>query len=341
MAQSSLPTTAQALPIAPRAAQTRRGLAIYFALLIPLSGVFEGLAIITGNVLWVFVLMWMPALASIVARLALREGFADVSFRLGGRQGWRMVGIGFILPSVIGLLAYGTAWALGLAHFAGRTQAFGLPLPPALVFAITVALFSTINVVFSAFLAAGEEIGWRGYLQPRLDAAGFRSSLWIVWLFQLAYHLPLMVGASYVDLGNLPVSFALFAIGDLPFTFIAARECYRARSLWPAVFFHMAGYVALGLFFFAAMRRRGRSWRSLANDALAEEGAAFGRGGVSCHSLRCNPQQPTTLVPTGAKRRAPPPAKRRPLQRSSRVQLPRDGVSHSARIGVERARSAK
>ena len=32
-------------------------------------------------------LMWTPGAASIVARLMLREGFADVSFRVGGRRG--------------------------------------------------------------------------------------------------------------------------------------------------------------------------------------------------------------------------------------------------------------
>jgi len=238
MAQSSLPTTAQALPIAPRAAQTRRGLAIYFALLIPLSGVFEGLAIITGNVLWVFVLMWMPALASIVARLALREGFADVSFRLGGRQGWRMVGIGFILPSVIGLLAYGTAWALGLAHFAGRTQAFGLPLPPALVFAITVALFSTINVVFSAFLAAGEEIGWRGFMLTRLIDAGVpqpilaSGAIWGLW------HLPLILSGSYAAGTQLLRGAAIFLIGAIAFGSIIAWLRLESGSVWPGVVMH-------------------------------------------------------------------------------------------------------
>lgn len=31
---------------------------------------------------------------------------------------------------------------------------------------------------------------------------------------------------------------ALFAAGDLPWTYIAPHEAYRARSVWPAIFFH-------------------------------------------------------------------------------------------------------
>ena len=62
----------------------RRGLMLYFALLVPLSALLEGLIIRTHNLAWAMVLMWVPALASVVARLTLREGFADVSFRLCG-----------------------------------------------------------------------------------------------------------------------------------------------------------------------------------------------------------------------------------------------------------------
>jgi hypothetical protein len=53
--------------------QARRGLAIYFALLIPLSAVFETLMIVS-DLSWFWVLMWVPAAASIGARLVLREG---------------------------------------------------------------------------------------------------------------------------------------------------------------------------------------------------------------------------------------------------------------------------
>jgi len=71
-----------------------------------------------------------------------------------------------------------------------------------------------ILAVVGTFNAMGEEIGWRRYLQPRLDAAGVRGSLIVVWIAQLAYHAPLIAGAGYSNAGGLAESFALFAAGD-------------------------------------------------------------------------------------------------------------------------------
>lgn len=75
----------------------RRGLAIYFAILLPLSAVFEALMIL-GNLSWFWALMWTPAAASVVARLVLREGFADVSFRIGGSTGVERYRAGADIP---------------------------------------------------------------------------------------------------------------------------------------------------------------------------------------------------------------------------------------------------
>jgi CAAX protease family protein len=61
--------------------------------------------------------MWSPAVASLVARLVLREGFAHVSFRLGGRRGWKAIGGALLFPIILGLIAYGTSWTIGLVKF--------------------------------------------------------------------------------------------------------------------------------------------------------------------------------------------------------------------------------
>jgi hypothetical protein len=66
----------------------RRGLAIYFALVVVISGSLEAYYIINrellGTLFGLLALMWSPAVVSVIARLVLREGFSDVSFRFGG-----------------------------------------------------------------------------------------------------------------------------------------------------------------------------------------------------------------------------------------------------------------
>ena len=64
----------------------RRGLAIYFAAVIVLSGALEACIILNPTTIGTLILplMWTPAVASVIARLVLREGFSDVSFRFGG-----------------------------------------------------------------------------------------------------------------------------------------------------------------------------------------------------------------------------------------------------------------
>jgi hypothetical protein len=50
--------------------RARRGLAIYFVVLVPLSAMFQTL-MIAGSLSWLWALIWTPAVASVVAQLAL------------------------------------------------------------------------------------------------------------------------------------------------------------------------------------------------------------------------------------------------------------------------------
>ena len=161
--------------------QARRGLAIYFAVLVPLSAAFEALMIL-GNLSWFWALMWTPAAASVVARLILREGFADVSFRIGGRRGWKAVVLALVFPIIVGLISYGTAWVTGLVHFSPQpipiaAQFVGDNSSPVLVFLVNLAVAATVVTILSVRTAAGEEIGWRGYMIIPLGSTRDTQSL--------------------------------------------------------------------------------------------------------------------------------------------------------------------
>ena len=104
----------------PNIKRARTGLAIYFVVLLVLTGVAQFLIIHTGEPLaehigLVYLLMWSPAAASFVARIALREGIRDVSFRLKGA--WKSLLLAWLMPVIVGLAGYGIAWLTGLAAF--------------------------------------------------------------------------------------------------------------------------------------------------------------------------------------------------------------------------------
>ncbi len=147
--------------------KARRGLAIFFAIVVLLSAPIEAGIILTdalhggliSQLMWLTGLMVVPATASVVARLALREGFSDVSFRLGGRRGRKAIGLALIIPVVVGFLAYGVAWVTGLTQFRDPSALGG--------WGGWGALFAFM-LIFNIILVSGEEIGWRGYMLTRL-----------------------------------------------------------------------------------------------------------------------------------------------------------------------------
>lgn len=244
--------------------------------------------------------MWAPAFGRFVARRTVdREFTATLPVRRWGRTGAFVLLRPLAFPLIVYGASYAIAWAAGFAQWnpgEGRWTG-GRQIAGNLI--VNLPLLGIIGT----FTAMGEELGWRGYLQPRLDAAGVRSSLLILWIVQVAYHAPLIVGAGYVDTGGLATSLLLFAIGDLPITFIMARESYMAGSLWPAIFFHsfhntisqwlfpkfltvpatqlwvngeqgilpMLGYVLLGTAMYIGMRRRGETWASLASQGVGRQ----------------------------------------------------------------------
>ena len=225
--------------------RARRGLAIYFAVLLPLTAAFEAIIIMRGD-LWVIpALMWTPAAASVVARLVLREGFADVSFRLGGRRGWMAIGLALIFPIVIGVVAYGIAWTSGLAGFSPKPLELVAPYvgedtSPVVVFVINLVVAATILTIYSARTAAGEEIGWRGYMLTRLIDAGFPNPILVSGLIWGLWHVPLILGGVYL-VGPPPALTALLFMGThTAVSFVYARLRLETGSIWPAIALHAA-----------------------------------------------------------------------------------------------------
>src|SRR5215217_977837 len=226
--------------------QARRGLALYLAAVVVLTALFDVL-VITFSPLWILGRMFAPAAASVVSRLVLREGFADVSFRLGGRRTWKMILLALVFPIIIGLVAYSVAWATGLAQFdpepsAGLFARFASEITssPAMVFVIMLILTTFIGVFPNAFFAAGEEIGWRGYMLTRLIDAGVHRPVLVSGLIWGLWHIPLVLAGAYVAGSSPIVSAVLLMVSVTSSGFVIARMRLETGSIWPAIALHGA-----------------------------------------------------------------------------------------------------
>jgi uncharacterized protein len=222
--------------------QARRGLAIYFAFLVPLSAAFEML-MIRDSLSWFWALMWTPAAASVVARLILREGFADVSFRIGGCRGWKAVMLALSFPIIFGLISYGIAWVTGLVHFSPQpipmaARFVGANSSPVLVFLVNLAVAATVVTILSVRTAAGEEIGWRGYMLTRLIDAGVPKPVLASGIIWGVWHVPLILGGVYLAGAPPTLSALLWMVTATSFGFVFARLRLETGSVWPAIALH-------------------------------------------------------------------------------------------------------
>jgi len=238
--------------------------------------------------LFVLAAMWMPAFARFaVTRTADRQWQSPFPLRHWGRPKWIVIVLPLTTVTAIYLSAYATASLAGVS----RSPAAWAPRRVPVNVLVNLPLLSLIGVAG----ALGEEVGWRGYLQPRLDQWRIRFSLLWVIALETLFHLPLVVLAGYLSAKNFTASIALFFAMGLGLTPLWTWATYRWRTLWMAVLFHtfhnavsqvivpkalgegdplslgesgiypVACYLIAGLVVFFLLRRRRQTWPEFAH----------------------------------------------------------------------------
>lgn len=215
---------------ATRQATARRGLAVYLAAVVVLSVPLEIAVIRThgdvADLLWISGLMLVPTAASVVARLAGREGFADLGVRRG-RDVRRHVVAASLLPVVVGVVVYGVAWSTGLV---------GFRLLPLGTWAGLVMAMLVLNLVVST----GEEFGWRGYMLGHMVDAGVPRPILVSSLVWGLWHVPLFLWGGLVHNGPPPlVTTALLMVTTTALGYVLGRLTLDSGNVWPAVALHV------------------------------------------------------------------------------------------------------
>jgi uncharacterized protein len=196
-----------------------------------------------GNGLAVSFLMWCPAFAAFATCMLLNIDLATLgwNWRPARYEVWA-----YLIPILYALPVYLTTWASVSGSFdflkfaAPLGTAFGFPNSPrATALFLAIPLYAVLGVISSTARALGEEIGWRGYLLPRLvQRFGFTvgclvsGCIWAVW------HYPALLFADY-NAGTRPAfaltCFTLMVIAD---AYILGWLRLKSGSLWPAAILH-------------------------------------------------------------------------------------------------------
>jgi membrane protease YdiL (CAAX protease family) len=182
----------------------------------------------TVTALYIFAPMWMPGVAAVLTCRILERPLSTLGL---GRWNGRFVLIAYLIPIAYCLVASLGTWLLGFGGFPNAefvrttTDALGMSGAPTwVVIALFVVLQGTTGMVAGVGAAAGEEIGWRGFLVPELAKVlpftGVALPSGFIWA---SWHYPI-TAIVYRDAG-LPPSFWLPT-----FTFVAVAISLRRRG---------------------------------------------------------------------------------------------------------------
>jgi membrane protease YdiL (CAAX protease family) len=201
---------------------------------------------------------------------------------------------------VVCLLPYLFVWfafdAFSRSQFVETLAKAGLPSvlrgPAGLVLVVLV-----VSPLTGLISAAGEEIGWRGFLVPRMHAS-WATSEPVVGLIWAAWHYPINVAVSPLYRPNVPLwySNACFTVAVIGVSFIHTWLRVRSQSLWPSALFHAAGNAFQGVLQVATVET------SVTSYLTTEYGASFAVVGCLLAVLfwRKRHQVEGVLVPSDA-----------------------------------------
>lgn len=208
-------------------------------------------------------MMFTPAIATLVTVFLMKTPRTERARFLGmwplrpaKRVVWFIVA-GVFAPTVLALLSILIAAALGwvkldLVNFSGfaemiNAQLGGLDaktaelarssMPPTALLVALQFLVIPFGALFNSLFAFGEEIGWRGWLQPALRPLGVWPSLVLTGAIWGLWHTPLiLLGHNFQRYDWTGV--ALMVGGCVAWGMFFGWLRLRSGSVWPAVVAH-------------------------------------------------------------------------------------------------------
>jgi CAAX protease family protein len=158
-----------------------------------------------------------------------RAGWAQLGLQRAGFRYWPLALLG---PAAVLVASYGAATVVGALTWQFEPDA---------------AINLAINIVIISFFAFFEEIGWRGYMLPKMATAYPRMAPALVGFLHGVWHLPLMLlTTAYNPAGNrlivVPLFLAVLTVAGILYGYLRNES----GSLWPVVIAHGTFNAVLG-----------------------------------------------------------------------------------------------
>lgn len=191
------------------------------------------------------IMMLLPALASVLTRIITKEGFKEMMIlpRFKGNLKWYLAAY-FATPFIayfgaaVFFMIFPKSFSPLQSSFASEASVTSASeLVHKLLLLIPIAI--VVNPLMGIVQCFGEELGWRGYLLPKLarsysplPAAILTGAIWGLW------HAPIIaIGYNYGS--EHPVwGIIAMVIYSTVLGIIAGFLTYKTKSVWPAVLFH-------------------------------------------------------------------------------------------------------
>lgn len=205
---------------------------IFIASVLAVSWSFEAFIIVNGGVrnfgpFWIVTLMCIPGVLSLALRFMLKSGFGDVGFRAGkGRYYIYAIAVPLLLALIVGFIS---------AIFDIREFS---PISLGQLGKITPVLLSVLGLgLIGAF---GEELGWRGFLLPKMMNGGFKTPYLACGLVWASWHLPLIAFGGFYQTDNAWLMALIYGLGIIAMSFVFSELRMRSGSVWIAAIVHAA-----------------------------------------------------------------------------------------------------
>ena len=208
----------------------------------------------------VLAMMWTPGISAILTSLIYKDKIRDYGWKPGK---FKFLGYAYILPILVSIIAYGLVWLSGFAEFTTEevvnykwAKLIGFTLPAPFIAGL---LSKMVIVPFIALIfVTGEEIGWSGFLTPKLlKISSVPVTSLIVGVYWSVWHYPGIIGGFYGSGTPLWVQLPGFTLCLIGASFVRTVLVSKSKSLWTGTILHAShNIVLMGIFWEMTVKQR-------------------------------------------------------------------------------------